>query len=104
MPAENRERIPHRGEKLRSVAREFQPADALESRRADRLEGKPGLGHQARFNSALRSDEHGFPSSSSRHPFPGYGERRKYMASRAASRDQQLASPLHRSRHTTLRT
>ena len=96
VPAQNRKRIPHRRRKLRSVAREFHPADALESRRANRLERKPGLGHQARFNPALRSDEHDFPFSFPRHPFPRDGQRRKNVAARAAAGDQQFQSSLPR--------
>ncbi len=71
VPAKNRKRIPHRRDKFRRVAREFHPADALESRRANRLERKPGLGHQARFNPALRSDKHDFPFSFLATSIPG---------------------------------
>ena len=88
--AKDRKRIPHCRDEFRRIARQFHSADPLEPRRANRLQNKPGLGHQSRFNSALRSDEHDFPFSFPRHPFPGDGERRKYMSTRAASCNQQF--------------
>ena len=83
VPAQNRKRIPHRRGKFRRIAREFHPPDALEPRRANRLQSEPRLGHQPRFNPALRSHEHDFPFSFSRPSFPGHGECRKYVAARA---------------------
>jgi len=88
--AYDRKRIQHRRNKFRGVARQFHPADALEASGANRFQNKPRLRHQSRFNTAFRPDNHDGPFRSSGNPFPGDGQRGKYVPTRAASRDQQF--------------
>jgi len=97
--AQDRKGVPHRGSELRDIPDKFHSTDALEARRANRLERKPRLRHQTSFNPALSSDEHHFPFRSSRHPFTGHGQRGKNVPARPASRNQQLQILLPRFLH-----
>ena len=83
--------------KHRRVAQQFHPADALQSRRANRFERQPGLRHQSCFDSALGSHEHDLPLSVTaaarlvRRAAAILARRpcRKHVAARAAAGDQQ---------------